>query len=199
MPAARFSGRPAAVLRLIDHTRKKRRIASSSSYREHMEVLVNTLRTIGSSPSHAPLRATHLVIPAVIVIVALVYTGLGYLRDLAVSKPVEDSPGWYSADVVEADSPRARRYSEHRQLPVRLPDDSAAKVAVSAGEPQALLLPPSNTLADGRERALQAGAEVDHNRNVVLSAVTDQGVRIEFVFHDDGKAFASTPRYQSAD
>lgn len=160
---------------------------------------MNTQRAIAAAPSPAPLRATHLAIPAVIVIAALVYAGPGYLRDLAVSKPVEDSPGWYSAEVVEADSPRARRYSEHHQLPVRLPDASTAKVAVSAGEPQALLLPPSNTLADGRERALQAGAEVDHHRNVVLSAVTDRGVLIEFVFHDDGKVFASTPRYLSAD
>ncbi|WP_428310675.1 hypothetical protein [Hydrocarboniphaga sp.] len=161
---------------------------------------MNTQRAIGAPAPHAPLRASHLAIPAAVALAALGYAGIAHLRSLAAdAKPVQDSPGWYSADVVESDSPRARRYSEHRQLAVHLPDTSPAKVAVSGGEPQALLLPPSNTLADSRERALQAGAEVDRNRNVVLSAVTNEGARIEFVFHDDGKAFASTPRYAPAD
>jgi hypothetical protein len=165
-----------------------------------MEVLVNTQRAM-SAPAgyHVPLRASQLTIPAVIVLTLLVFAGLTYLRGLSGPKPAEDSPGWYSADVVESDAPRARRYSERQQLPVRLPDSSGATVAISGGEPQALLLPPSNTLAGGRDRALQAGAEVDHNRNVVLSTVTSEGVRIEFVFHDDGKTFASTPRRQLAD
>lgn len=160
---------------------------------------MNTQRAIGLPAQHAPLRASHLAIAAALALAALGYAGIARVRGPADTKPAQDSPGWYRADVVESDSPRARRYSEHRQLAVHLPDASPAKVALSGGEPQALLLPPSNTLADSRDRALQAGAAIDRNRNVVLSAVTSEGAHIEFVFHDDGKAFASAPRQESAD
>jgi len=101
---------------------------------------------------------------------------------------------WAHADVVEADSPRAHAYADLKKRRVQLPDSSRAAVAITEGQPSALLLPPSNTLADGRERALQAGgATLTADRSVLLPTVTDQGVRYDFVIREDGGALASSP------
>lgn len=135
-------------------------------------------------------------LPAALLLTALVYgAGLYERRDYLAAAPVDDRPGWFHADVVDTDSPQARVYRDRQQLPVRLPDSSAATVVTSAGQPRALLLPPSNVLADGRERALQAGAAQEADRSLLLPALTEQGERIDFVIDQDGSAIVSAPRY----
>ncbi|MDB5968307.1 MAG: hypothetical protein JWQ90_757 [Hydrocarboniphaga sp.] len=114
------------------------------------------------------------------------------------SMPVQDSPGWFHASVVDSDSPRAKHYRDRKQELVHLPDSSPATLASSAGQPQALLLPPSNSLADHRERALQAGAALEPDSSVVLPAVTEQGKRVDFVIAADGRTLASAPRRPDA-
>lgn len=128
---------------------------------------------------------------AALVIGAAVYGSGAMRRD---GLPEQVRSGWFRAAVVDADSPGAGRYADREHLPVRLPDSSRAAIATRAGRPQALLLPSSNSLADHRHRALQAGATLDPDHSLVLRAVTDRGQRVDFVMRADGSTSASVPR-----
>jgi hypothetical protein len=120
----------------------------------------------------------------------LVYAALSGNRLAGSLVEAADRPGWVHADVVEADSPRARAYADDEHVPVRLPDFSSAKLVLIAGRPRALLLPPSNALADKRDRALQAGAVLGSDRNVLLPVVSKRGERFDFIIRQDGEAMA---------
>lgn len=141
----------------------------------------------------APQRVLAMV-GAAAVAATLAYAVLSDKLLMASRAQVASRPGWVQADVVEADSPRARVYSNDEHLPVHLPDSSSAKVVMIAGRPRALLLPPSNALADGRERALQAGAAVGSDRSVMLPVVSKRGERFDFVIRQDGGAMATSLR-----
>lgn len=102
---------------------------------------------------------------------------------------LQSASGWRPLQVVEAGSSEASAYARLRKVPVTLPDDSQAQLAVGEnGEPQALLFPESNAIASARERALEAGAALNGDRSVTLPLSTAAGSRIDVVIRPDGSA-----------
>jgi hypothetical protein len=195
------------------------RQASASRYRDQSTkddaeqgaaLIANTRRCLvnrqqellaGHAPGETPLKLpwqTAAAILAAVLIVTIAYGVVELQRGKTSAASAQVQPLWFHAAVIDADSPRAEKYSGSTRLAVRLPDSSNASIAMKAGKPRALLLPPSNTLADRRERALQAGAEVDQDSSVILPTTTDQGERIDFVIHADGNTMASDPRLEAA-
>jgi hypothetical protein len=96
---------------------------------------------------------------------------------------------WRPVTIVEDGSAQAGDFGKLRKVPVLLPDDSKAKLAVDAqGQPQALLLSRSNVIADTRDRALEVGAALNGDKSLTLPVTTGAGTQIDFVIQPDGSA-----------
>lgn len=109
----------------------------------------------------------------------------------AMSTSSDHTQAWSPVTIVEAGSSSARDLAGMRRLQVQLPDDSKAQLAVTeSGEPRALMLSESNTIADVRSRALEAGAALNGDGSVTLPVSTAAGSRIDFVIRTDGSVVA---------